>query len=188
MTQLEATLEAILFAAGDALSVDRLALAADAETDAVELALAQLTQTLDEQHSGIMLARMQDKVQLCTRPAFAGAIRRATESRRPPSLSSAALEVLTVVAYRQPVTRAFIEQMRGVDSSATVAGLLEKGLIEEAGRLDVPGRPVLFRTTDVFLRTFGIQSLRELPSLPELAEGEQLTLALQEAAPPETEG
>ena len=78
--------------------------------------------------------------------------------------------------------------MRGVDSSATVAGLLEKGLIEEAGRLDVPGRPVLFRTTDVFLRTFGIQSLRELPSLPELAEGEQLTLALQEAAPPETEG
>ena len=124
MTQLEATLEAILFAAGDALSVDRLALAADAETDAVELALARLAQTLDEQHSGIMLARMQDKVQLCTRPAFAGAIRRATESRRPPSLSSAALEVLTVVAYRQPVTRAFIEQMRGVDSSATVAGLL----------------------------------------------------------------
>ena len=127
-------------------------------------------------YSGIQLVRMEDKVQLCTRPAFALAVRRATESRRPPALSAAALEVLTVVAYRQPVTRAYIEQLRGVDSSATVAGLLEKGLIEPCGHLDVPGRPILLRTTDAFLRAFGVSSLSELPSLPELAEGEQLML------------
>lgn len=182
MTQLEATMEAVLFASGDAVPVDRLAVAADATLEAVEQALLALAAHYDSAHSGIMLARMGDKVQLCTRPAYAAPIRRATESRRPPSLSAAALEVLTVVAYRQPVTRAFIEQMRGVDSSATVSSLLDKGLIEECGRLDVPGRPVLFRTTDAFLRTFGIAGLDELPSLPELIEGEQLARALGEKA------
>lgn len=175
MTQLEATLEAILFAVGDAISVNRLTAAADAEPAAVALALHTLTAHYEQTGSGIQLVRIKDKVQLCTRPDFAPAIRRATESRRPPALSSAALEVLTVVAYRQPVTRAYIEQLRGVDSSGTVSSLLEKGLIEPCGHLDVPGRPTLFRTTDAFLRTFGIAGLEELPKLPELAEGEQLT-------------
>ena len=128
MTQLEATLEAILFAAGDAVPVGRLAAAADAEPAQVAHALHGLAAHYAQSSSGIQLVRMEDKVQLCTRPAFAPAVRRATESRRPPALSAAALEVLTVVAYRQPVTRAYIEQLRGVDSSATVAGLLEKGL------------------------------------------------------------
>lgn len=175
MTQLEATLEAILFAVGDAISVNRLTAAADAEPAAVALALHTLAAHYEQTGSGIQLVRIKDKVQLCTRPDFAPAIRRATESRRPPALSSAALEVLTVVAYRQPVTRAYIEQLRGVDSSGTVSSLLEKGLIEPCGHLDVPGRPTLFRTTDAFLRTFGIAGLEELPKLPELAEGEQLT-------------
>lgn len=175
MTQLEATLEAILFAVGDAISVNRLTAAADAEPAAVALALHTLAAHYEQTGSGIQLVRIKDKVQLCTRPDFAPAIRRATESRRPPALSSAALEVLTVVAYRQPVTRAYIEQLRGVDSSGTVSSLLEKGLIETCGHLDVPGRPTLFRTTDAFLRTFGIAGLEELPKLPELAEGEQLT-------------
>ena len=121
---------------------------------------------------------MGDKVQLCSRPVHAPAIRRALETRRPPSLSAAALEVLTVVAYRQPVTRAYIEQLRGVDSGGTISGLVEKGLIEEVGRLDVPGRPVVFGTTDTFLRTFGITSLKQLPDLPELVEGEQMTMQL----------
>lgn len=176
MTQLEATLEAILFAAGDAVAVNRLTAAADAEPGAVALALHGLAAHYDQSNSGIQLVRMEDRVQLCSRPAYATAIRRATESRRPPALSSAAIEVLTVVAYRQPVTRAYIEQMRGVDSSGTVAGLLEKGMIEPCGHLDVPGKPTLFRTTDLFLRTFGITSLEELPKLPELMEGEQLVL------------
>lgn len=176
MTKLEATLEAILFAAGDAVPVSRLAMAADAEPGQVAHALHGLAAHYDQTGSGIQLVRMEDKVQLCTRPAYAAAVRRATESRRPPSLSAAALEVLTVVAYRQPVTRAYIEQLRGVDSSGTVASLLEKGLIEACGHLDVPGRPMVFRTTDLFLRTFGISGLSELPSLPELAEGEQLMI------------
>ena len=105
-----------------------------------------------------------------------------TESRKPPSLSAAALEVLTIVAYRQPVTRAFIDQLRGVDSGGTVAGLMEKGLIEEAGRLDVPGRPMLFRTTEAFLRTFGLSGLEELPALPALEENEQMELEMEETA------
>lgn len=176
MTKLEATLEAILFAVGDAVPVARLAAAADAEPAQVAHALHTLAAHYDQSGSGIQLVRMEDKVQLCTRPAYAAAVRRATESRRPPALSAAALEVLTVVAYRQPVTRAYIEQLRGVDSSGTVASLLDKGLIEACGHLDVPGRPTLFRTTDVFLRTFGISGLSELPNLPELTEEEQLVL------------
>ncbi|MFR4972223.1 MAG: SMC-Scp complex subunit ScpB [Butyricicoccus pullicaecorum] len=174
MTKLEATLEAILFAVGDAVPVARLAAAADAEPAQVAYALHTLAAHYDQSGSGIQLVRMEDKVQLCTRPAYAAAVRRATESRRPPALSASALEVLTVVAYRQPVPR-YIEQL-GVDSSGTVASLLDKGLIEACGHLDVPGRPILFRTTDVFLRTFGISGLSELPNLPELTEGEQLVL------------
>ncbi|MBS5149950.1 MAG: SMC-Scp complex subunit ScpB [Butyricicoccus pullicaecorum] len=176
MTQLEAALEAILFAVGDAVPVSRLIAAADAEPAAVAHALHALEAHYKTCGSGIELVRMEDKVQLCTRSAYAHAVRRATESRRPPALSNAALEVLTVIAYRQPVTRAYIEQLRGVDSSGTVASLLEKGMIEPCGHLDVPGRPVLFRTTDIFLRTFGISALAELPELPEWQPEEQLEM------------
>ncbi len=180
MTQLEAVLEAILFAVGDAVPVSRLITAADAEPAAVAHALHGLEAHYAQSGSGIELVRMKDKVQLCTRPEYAAAVRRATESRRPPALSAAALEVLTVVAYRQPVTRAYIEQLRGVDSSGTVASLLEKGLIEPCGHLDVPGRPTLFRTTDAFLRTFGISGLTELPDLPEWNPEEQLVMVEME--------
>ncbi|MBQ8144941.1 MAG: SMC-Scp complex subunit ScpB [Butyricicoccus sp.] len=180
MTELEARIEAVLFAAGDAIPIDRLTAAVDAPADEVAIALSALADNYDFENRGIMLCRMGDKVQLGTRPIHADAIRRAIEHRRPPSLSPAALEVLTIVAYRQPVTRAYIEQLRGVDSGGTVAGLVEKGLIEEAGRLDVPGRPILFRTTDAFLRTFSIHSLEQLPQLPELVEGEQLSLEMQD--------
>lgn len=178
MNPLQATLEAILFAAGDAIPIVRLAQATGATPDDVEAALDALADQYDFEQRGIMLMRMEDKAQLCSRPAYADAVRRAVESRKPPQLSPAALEVLTIVAYRQPVTRAYIEQLRGVDSGGTVASLTEKGLIAEAGRLDVPGRPILFRTTDVFLRTFSLSRLSELPELPELTEGEQLQLSM----------
>lgn len=180
MNTLQASLEAILFAAGDAVPLLRLAQSAGATPEEVEAALSELADQYDFEQRGIMLVRMEDKAQLCSRPAYADAVRRAVESRKPPQLSAAALEVLTIVAYRQPVTRAYIEQLRGVDSGGTVASLVEKGLIAEAGRLDVPGRPVLFRTTDAFLRTFSISSLTELPELPELTEGEQLQLSIDE--------
>lgn len=180
MNSLEATLEAILFAAGEAVPVMRLAQAAGATDTAVDQALSSLAAQYDFDQRGIMLIRMEDKAQLCSRPLYADAVRRALESRKPPQLSPAALEVLTIVAYRQPVTRAYIEQLRGVDSGGTIASLSEKGLIAEAGRLDVPGRPILYRTTDTFLRTFSLSSLAELPALPELTEGEQLQLSAQD--------
>lgn len=181
MTQLEAGLEAVLFAAGDAVPVDRLVAALETSRDALLDAAAALENLYDFENRGIMLLRLEDKLQLCSRPLYAEAARRVTESRKPPSLSAAALEVLTIVAYRQPVPRAFIDQLRGVDSGGTVAGLLEKGLIEEAGRLDVPGRPMLFRTTEAFLRTFGLSGLEELPALPALEENEQLEIELDGA-------
>ncbi len=174
MTELEAGLEAVLFAAGDAVSIDRLALALETSVENIVKAADALESLYDFENRGIMLLRLEDKLQLCSRPLYGDAARRVTESRRPPSLSAAALEVLTIIAYRQPVTRAFIDQLRGVDSGGTVAGLVEKGLIEEAGRMDVPGRPFLYRTTDAFLRTFAIKSLDELPELPELEEQGEL--------------
>lgn len=181
MTQLEAGLEAVLFAAGDAVPVDRLAAALDTSCEALLDAAEALENLYDFENRGIMLLRLEDKLQLCSRPLYAEAARRVTESRKPPSLSAAALEVLTVVAYRQPVTRAFIDQLRGVDSGGTVAGLVEKGLIEEAGRLDVPGRPILYKTTETFLRTFGLSSLEELPALPALEENEQMEIGLDDS-------
>ena len=183
MTQLEAGLEAVLFAAGDAVPVERLAAALEVSSGELMEAAAALENLYDFENRGLMLLRLEDKLQLCSRPMYADAARRVTESRRPPSLSPAALEVLTIVAYRQPVTRAFIDQLRGVDSGGTVAGLAEKGLIEEAGRLDVPGRPILYRTTEQFLRTFGVSSLDDLPALPALGESEQLKLDMDTDKP-----
>ena len=126
MTELEAGLEAVLFAAGDAVPVERLVAALETSREALMDAASALKDLYDFENRGIMLLHLEDKLQLCSRPLYAEAVRRVTESRKPPSLSAAALEVLTIVAYRQPVTRAFIDQLRGVDSGGTVAGLLER--------------------------------------------------------------
>ena len=176
MTQLESTLEAVLFAAGDAVSIDRLCEVLELPRETVLEAAHELSSRYDFEQRGLMLRRIADKLQLCSRPMYAEAVRRVTETRKNASLSPAALEVLTIIAYRQPVTRAFIDQLRGVDSSNTVSSLAEKGLIEEAGRLDVPGKPMLFRTTDQFLRSFSLASIEDLPALPALEENEQMEL------------
>lgn len=180
MKDIESIIEGILFAAGEAVSAEKIMQALDISNTELTNAVKELADRYDFERRGIMLVRLENKYQLCTRPEYADYIRRAIESRRPPSLSPAALEVLSVIAYRQPVTRAFIEQIRGVDSSNTILSLTEKGLIEECGRLDVPGRPILYRTTPVFLRSFSISSLSELPSLPELtgSEGEQMRIQM----------
>ena len=129
---------------------------------------------------GIRLVRLDTSYQLCSAPEFAGYIRKTLESRKPARLSQPALEVLSIIAYYQPVTRAYVDQVRGVDSSYTMGLLLERELIEEAGRLAVPGRPVQFKTTKNFLRSFGLSSLEELPELPNQSqEGSQLTLELE---------
>ena len=174
MTQLESTLEAVLFAAGDAVSLDRLCAALETPREDILAAAGALEALYALENRGLMLRRIEDRLQLCPRPMYAEAARRVTESRRAATLSPAALEVLTIVAYRQPVTRAFIDQLRGVDSGGTLAGLAEKQLIEEAGRLEVPGRPILYRTTGRFLQAFALESLDDLPALPALTENEQL--------------
>ena len=176
MTQLESTLEAVLFAAGDAVSLDRLCAALETPREDILAAARALEALYALENRGLMLRRIEDRLQLCSRPMY-------TESRRAATLSPAALEVLTIVAYRQPVTRAFIDQLRGVDSGGTLAGLAEKQLIEEAGRLEVPGRPILYRTTGRFLQAFALESLDDLPALPALTENEQLEFDTDPAPP-----
>lgn len=183
VTQLESTLEAVLFAAGDAVSLDRLCAALETPREDILAAARALEALYALENRGLMLRRIEDRLQLCSRPMYAEAARRVTESRRAATLSPAALEVLTIVAYRQPVTRAFIDQLRGVDSGGTLAGLAEKQLIEEAGRLEVPGRPILYRTTGRFLQAFALESLDDLPALPALTENEQLEFDTDPAPP-----
>ena len=183
MTQLESTLEAVLFAAGDAVSIDRLCEVLELPRETVLEAARELSSRYDFEQRGLMLRRIADKLQLCSRPMYAEAVRRVTETRKNASLSPAALEVLTIVAYRQPVTRAFIDQLRGVDSGGTLAGLAEKQLIEEAGRLEVPGRPIVYRTIGRFLQAFALESLDDLPALPALTENEQLEFDTDPAPP-----
>ncbi len=179
---MESALEAILFAAGEPIGVDRLCLALELDRNTVDSLCKQLADRYSYDRRGIRLLRLGDNYQLCSAPEYADRIRKAFERRKPPQLSQPALEVLTIIAYFQPTTRAYVEQVRGVDSSYTVNLLLERGLIEEAGRLAVPGRPTLFRTTDRFLRCFSLSSLDELPPLPQTGEEAKLTQELQQAA------
>lgn len=168
MSDLSSAIEAILFAAGEAFSISRMSLILGADVKEVELAAAFLQNEYKENRRGMRILRLDDKLQMCSSPEYAQIISLAMEQRKPPVLSQSALETLAVVAYFQPVTRAYIDQVRGVDSSYTVSSLAERGLIEICGKLDVPGRPTIFRTTDVFLRTMGISSLDELPELPDM--------------------
>lgn len=172
MNELQSSIEAILFAAGEPMPLGRLSLVLGVDEGDLSFAAAALGEHYVRQGGALRLLRLGDKLQLCTAPEFAGLITRALERRKPPMLSPSALEVLAIVAYFQPVTRAYIDQVRGVDSSYTVSALTERGLIEIGGRLEAPGRPALFRTTDLFLRTMGVQRLDELPVLPDLTNSE----------------
>ena len=180
--ELESALEGVLFAAGEPVPVERLCLGLEVDRPTLDAVAQNLMDRYKYERRGIRLVRMDTSYQLCSAPEFAGYIRKTLESRKPARLSQPALEVLAIIAYYQPVTRAYVDQVRGVDSSYTVSLLLERELIEEAGRLAVPGRPVLFRTTKNFLRSFGMSTLEELPELPESSqEGAQMTMALENA-------
>lgn len=168
--ELRLALEAALFAAGEPVSLEKLCAALEAEPEQVEQAAGELADEYDFGRRGIKLIRLDRRYQLCSRGDYGETVRRVLETRRTASLSAAALEVLAVVAYCQPVAKAYIEQARGVDSAYTVNSLCDKGLIEECGRLDAPGKPVLFRTTPAFLRAFGLSSLEELPALESFGE------------------
>ena len=173
LKELESAIEAILFAAGDPVPAERICTALEQDRETVDAVC---------QRRGIRLIRLEDSWQMCSAPEHASAIRKTLESRKPARLSQTALEVLAIVAYFQPVTRTYIEQIRGVDSAYTVGLLLERDLIQEAGRLAVPGRPIQYRTTETFLRSFGLTSLEELPELPSATqEGAQMTMELEQA-------
>lgn len=167
---IESALEGILFTAGEPMERSRLAMAIGVSEQEVDGAAQRLADFYRYEQRGIRLVRLEDAYQLTSAPEHADIIRHALETRRPPQLSPSLLEVLSIIAYFQPTTRGYIEQVRGVSSSYSVNTLLERGLIEECGKLSVPGRPTLFRTTKLFLKTFGLTTLDELPSLPEEAE------------------
>ena len=170
--EIRPALEAILFASGDRVEISRIAGVLGAENWEVRAAAESLAGEYEQQGRGFRLLRLEDKLQMVTAPEQSELVTRALEKRAQPKLSPTALEVLSIVAYYQPVTRAYIEQLRGADSSYTVATLSERGLIAPCGRLKAPGRPMLFGTTEQFLRVMGISSLEELPPLPNIASGE----------------
>ena len=170
---LESLLEGILFTAGEPMESARLREVLEVPQQELEAAAAALADYYRLERRGIRLVKLDDAWQLVSAPEYAAEIRRAMERRKPPRLSAPMLEVLAIIAYFQPTTRGYIEQVRGVSSGHSVNGLLERGLIEECGRLSAPGRPALFRTTKHFLQTFALSSLDELPGLPERGEAEE---------------
>ncbi|MBR6701802.1 MAG: SMC-Scp complex subunit ScpB [Clostridia bacterium] len=162
-----AAIEAILFASGEPLEITRIAEALELDVETVRGYIFEIGASLDSRGSGLCLLRLGDKYQLCSRTEYAPLIRAVLDIKKNIPLSNAALEVLAVVAYNQPVTKAYVEQVRGVDCSGVVNTLCQKGLLEERGRLDLPGRPLLYGTTPNFLRCFCLTTLADLPELPE---------------------
>ena len=166
-------IEAILFASGDPIEFDKLALGAGVDISDLHKLIPILNSNYRDRGSAFEVLRLEDSYQLATLEKYAPYIRAALESKRTAMLSPAAMETLTIIAYNQPVTRSFVEDVRGVDSSGVITNLLEKELIEEAGRLDVPGKPLTFKTTANFLRCFGLSSIKDLPPLP--SDNSQMT-------------
>ena len=186
--ELEAAVEAILFASGEPIHIDRICLALELDADTTVTLLRRLEDHYAYERRGVRLVRMEEHYQLCSAPEYADAIRKAFEIRKSAKLSPPALEVLTIIAYYQPTTRAYVDQVRGVDSSYTMGLLLERKLIEECGRMQVPGRPHLYRTTKEFLRVFHLGSLDELPELPGIEPEGQLRIGEDGTLPDMADG
>ena len=167
-TELQRAVEAVLFAAGEPVEISRLAAVFEVDEDEIVTAVSALADELAFQRRGIRIIKLENAFQMVSSGEMADFITKALETRKPPKLSSSQLETLTIIAYYQPATKAMVEQIRGVDSSYSVSALMNKKLIEEAGRLNVPGRPIQYRTTPDFLRTFGISSLEELPVIEKI--------------------
>lgn len=180
--ELISAFEAVLFASGEPLSIDRFSQVFEIPPEKVVSVMESLTKKLIDNNDGVELLRLDNTYQLATKAEYSEYIKKAFDIRRRTPLSPAALEVLAVVAYNQPVTKSFIEQVRGVDCSGVVTTLIEKGLVEERGRLELPGKPLLYGTTKNFLRCFNLNDLSDLPQLPKSGHevndvGEQLTLS-----------
>lgn len=176
LKEIESAVEGILFASGEPVQTERICVALELVRSTVEQALQRLMDYYAYERRGIRLLHIEDSWQLCSSPDYADAIRRTFEIRKPAKLSQPALEVLTIIAYYQPTTRAYVDQIRGVDSSYTMSLLLDRKLIEECGRLQVPGRPHLYRTTKQFLRAFHLTNLEDLPEMPDFGVEGQMRL------------
>ena len=186
-TELQRAIEAILFAAGEPVEISRLAFALECDEADVADAADTLANTLAFERRGIRLLKLENAYQMVSSGEMADFVTKALETRKPPKLSSSQLETLTIIAYYQPATKAMVEQIRGVDSAYSVSALLNKKLIEEAGRLNVPGRPIQYKTTPTFLRTFSISSLEELPPIEKVSFGEPLEEQTAAEAPAEAQ-
>ena len=181
-TELQRAIEAILFAAGEPVEVSRLAFALETDECDIVSAADALADSLAFERRGIRILKLENAYQMVSSGEMADFVTKALETRKPPKLSASQLETLTIIAYYQPATKAMVEQIRGVDSSYSVSALLNKKLIEEAGRLNVPGRPIQYKTTPDFLRTFGLSSLEELPAIDRIDLGQQLSMEQLETA------
>ena len=180
--QLQRAIEAILFAAGERIDIRRLAAVFETDPDRIERAADALADQYAFARRGIRILKLEKGYQMVSSGEMADYVTKALETRKPPKLSVSQLEALTIIAYYQPATKAMVEQIRGVDSSYSVAALLNKKLIEEAGRLNVPGRPIQYKTTPDFLRTFGLASLEELPPIEKVSFGEPVELPQEQPA------
>lgn len=186
--ELQRAIEAILFAAGEPVEISRLAMVLETDPKEVEKATDALADEMAFGRRGIRILKLEKAYQMVSSGEMAEYITAALETRKPPKLSSSQLEALTIVAYYQPATKAMVEQIRGVDSSYSIGALLNKKLIEDAGRLNVPGRPILYRTTANFLRTFGLSSLDELPEIEKVSLGEPVIAEEEQQSIPEVVG
>ena len=183
--QLQRAIEAILFAAGERIDISRLCAVLESDAKDVEAAADTLADQYAFERRGIRIIKLEKGYQMVSSGEMADYVTKALETRKPPKLSSSQLETLTIIAYYQPATKAMVEQIRGVDSAYSVAALLNKKLIEEAGRLNVPGRPIQYKTTPDFLRTFGLSSLEELPPIEKISFGEPVELPAEQMQIPE---
>ena len=184
---LQRAAEAILFAAGESVELSRMAMVLETEERTVEKAVDALADSLAFERRGIRIIKLEKRYQMVSSGEMADYITRALETRKPPRLSSSQLEALTIIAYYQPATKAMVEQIRGVDSSYSISALQNKKLIEDAGRLNVPGRPIQYCTTPDFLRTFGLSSLEELPPIDKVNLGEPVVSEQEEQRSEQTE-
>lgn len=187
LEELQRAIEAILFASGERIDIKRFADVLEVDPDEVERAADALANTYAFERRGMRILKLEKGYQMVSAGEMAPYVTKALETRKPPKLSSSQLEVLTIIAYYQPATKAMVEQIRGVDSAYSVSALLNKKLIEEAGRLNVPGRPIQYKTTPDFLRTFGLSTLEELPPIEKVSFGEPMEAVDESSASQEKE-
>ena len=178
--QYQAAIEAIVFAGGEPVGAARLAQVLELDEETVVRIADDWMHDFNARGGGVIAVKLDDAYQLCTRKEYAAYVRTAMDIRRNVPLSQAAMEVLAIIAYNQPVTKAFVEQVRGVDCGAVLQGLLTKNLVEEKGRLELPGRPLLYGTTPTFLRSFSISALGQLPPLPHETDDTMQDTTLEE--------